>query len=170
MKILIVLFCLATSLRAVSQEITDIAAKPSEIDQNGDPVTNVMDPDGMRQGNWFFLDTEGKDVVKKIYADNRCKGTFFKLNNEWIEAVDFSTGNSLRSELIGELNTQNVLLENDQQILIIFDRKGDFSYVALLGNWAEKSATAAKKVVVAFILEQTAQNDQLFSHLTYILI
>ncbi len=161
------LFCFSIFL--FGQEIIPEAARNPEINASGDPVTNIIDPDGARQGEWFYDDYTGKAFLKEVYLNNGRQAVFLadESNGEvsWIDSETWSY------QAIGDIENKNPAkefstLKYDQQVAIILDPDGKILRIAYLGNWTNENVNA----VQAEIESHFETTTHTFDHVTVILL
>ncbi|UKN01266.1 hypothetical protein K6119_16175 [Paracrocinitomix mangrovi] len=155
MKNTLLLLCLTIAQLSIAQEFIEESAKSATYNQNGDPITNVMDADGMRQGNWYFVNDLNQDVVLKKYTNNSCDETSFYINNNWVNAQDYQSNAVQTDALKNELNANNINLQADQQLLVVIEN-GQAQLLSVLGNWAANDKSAAIQIVNDFISQNTS--------------
>lgn len=163
-KQLLLFLCLMLSPFIYAQNIIGQAAKEPTPNQNGDPVNNIIDPDGSRQGDWFYIDRQSRDVIKQTYQNNELKETFISINNEWVNVSDLKANESIKNELLNVLKANEIEIESHQQIVITKDKNKIQIYG--LGQWSdEKFKNCTEKLMV--YLEQ---NSTKISQPTYIIL
>lgn len=57
--------------------------------QNGDPLTEIIDDIGMRQGDWFYYDVNNKIYKKEKYLDNNLIYKVHIINSVEVSTLDF---------------------------------------------------------------------------------
>ncbi|MBD3636856.1 MAG: hypothetical protein HUJ25_05885 [Crocinitomicaceae bacterium] len=130
-----------------SQEILDIAAKTPDYNQQGDPVNNITDPDGARQGDWYYVDSNNDAVVLKKFTDHSCVDTYFKLDDKWISSKEFASNESIENSVATELHNQGIELDANQQVLIILNESGQVVTLFTLGNWSESDSNIIRDII-----------------------
>ncbi|MEX1192702.1 MAG: hypothetical protein WEA99_12075 [Brumimicrobium sp.] len=137
-----------------SQELCQISAKKPEFNANGDPITNIIDHNGAKQGQWYYQDYKKETVLKQNFNNHKCENTYYKNSKgEWVEVVV----SQLSSEKeLSELNTKiktylekDSIVETDQkQLAIVVNHEKDLLVeVYHLGVWDEKEAIKIENTI-----------------------
>lgn len=155
MKNALLILCIIIASQAVAQNIINQAAEQPTYDVNGDPLTNIMDPDGMRQGDWYFVDFNSNEIVWKEYQNNQCTSTYVKMNGTWIVTSDLNSDSQLEQTLNTQLINSAAPLSVDQQILVIIDDQNNVEQVIGLGNWNQQDFNEAKNIIVDYLNDNT---------------
>lgn len=135
-KVCIFLAVLLLPLLSLSQDFTSASEQESQLDEHGNFTNNITDKDGMRQGDWFYLDIERNKVAKKVFIDNTCESTHLYVNGEWLNTEELISNASYKTEAIKELNANGIKTDDDRQILVVFDESGDLLAGNLIGKWS----------------------------------
>ncbi len=146
MKIVLTTLLLNTAVSFIgfSQEILQSAEKPAVYNENGDPLTNITDADGARQGDWFYIDAEGQEVLQKKYKDHVCVETYYStddtnLDKQWKKVSDSESNqleiNSVRELYVDFLENSGFQLKSDQQLIVVISKNGELIHVSAIGNW-----------------------------------
>ena len=64
-----------------------------EQNANGDPVTEIMDPNGMKQGNWNFTDYRNQNFRTESFKDNTLVSNLYKLPGTSVDVSSFKQSN-----------------------------------------------------------------------------
>ena len=142
MKQYLLVCCLFLSTISLSQNIVDEAAKEPIRNQNGDPTTNIIDPNGSRQGDWFYVDHLGNDVIKQSFTNNTLQSTYVKMNSEWVKVSKLNHLDDLKDIL----RQEGVEPSEKQQILITID-KNDAIQIHGLGSWNENQIEQSINII-----------------------
>ncbi|PCJ85725.1 MAG: hypothetical protein COA57_07100 [Flavobacteriales bacterium] len=134
---------------------------------NGDPLSEIVDESEMRQGSWNYYNSEDKLIRAETYSNNQLLSRTHFINKKEINTVGFSesqlfsqSGNSLEVELLLELSSGEVIVNNRGEILIIafynLKNSADREHFTTL---IKKSITTQKNAILLFS-----------SHCTYCLL
>ena len=149
-------FALLATL-SFGQQLIPEALTPTEHNTLGDPITNVIDPDGARQGDWVYQDIYEKPIVKEHYQNHVVKQVYYSVLNstgtpEWRSSREWRTNpEPLTTELKKAVADKFGELDSDQQIVVLFNAKGGMRRFAALGKWNRADAQRAELAVRAFL-------------------
>lgn len=153
-----------------AQNILLSSAKFPVADENGDPLNNCIDINGMKQGVWIYLDAFGNSFAKEKYVNNDLEGIDFRsLNGDFLEVNSWETDSKLLAELETEIKQimleNNIVLGAEQQLAFSFNKKGKVKEIIPIGSWSSDNvkikmdklnsainATKIKSKCYAFIL------------------
>lgn len=74
---------------AASAALNCCAQFKTTYNQNGDPLTEIIDEDGMKQGDWMFYDLKGNLYKKESYSDNNLVHKTHIINNIEVNSLNF---------------------------------------------------------------------------------
>jgi hypothetical protein len=60
---------------------------------NGDPLTEIIDPNGMKQGNWNYTDSQNQNFRTENFQDNVLVSNLYKLPGASIDVSSFNQSN-----------------------------------------------------------------------------
>ena len=151
MRKIILLFSVFTMNLSFSQVLPSAAIEP-EYNEFGDPITNIMDANGARQGEWYYEDFFGKPILKEIYQDHKLVSVFYPeltVNSEvekWVDQSNWEADLTILQKLRDKIYSLNLFsnLQSDRQVAIILLKSGD-SRIAPLGNWKIEEANELVK-------------------------
>lgn len=93
---------------------------------NGDPLTDIVDESGMRQGTWLYYDHTDKLIRKEVYDQNKLKSRVHFVDQQTLETTHFQVEQltvpaqhqtklqKLRKEASGE-----ILLDGESKVVTI---------------------------------------------------
>lgn len=79
---------------AASAALNCSAQFKTTFNQNGDPLTEIIDADGMKQGDWLFHDIKGNLYKKETYSDHNLVHKTHIISN-----IEFNTLNFKEARL-----------------------------------------------------------------------
>jgi len=132
-----------------SQDFISTAEQEPRLDEHGNVLNNITDKNGLRQGDWFYLNINGVRLAKKVYSDNNCQDTYISINKEWINTRNLSANSDFDKDVIKELKMNGFELNNNRQVLIILDNSGNFLSGDLLGNWMKEDDSKVSDILKA---------------------
>lgn len=136
-----------------------IAAQPQILSELGEPLNNSIDADEMYQGDWFYLDVEGTQVVKEVYRDHQLLQTFIWIQSSWELAIeDFNTQDIIEHDMRSRLFQEGCGLNGNQQILIVLDSNGNGLEVYGLGQWGKSEIQTCKALIEEWLQQGVITN------------
>lgn len=60
---------------------------------NGDPLTEITDPNGMKQGHWNYTDSQNQNFRTENFQDNTLVSNFYKLPGASVDVSSFKQSN-----------------------------------------------------------------------------
>ncbi|MCB9225085.1 MAG: hypothetical protein R2780_01510 [Crocinitomicaceae bacterium] len=164
-SVYISLFVFIFPLCSLSQDFIRAAALEQQIDEHGNVINNDIDQNGLKQGDWIFVDINGNRIAKKVYDNNNCQATYVVIQNKWINTRDLSSETKYNSGAIAELKANGITLNKDRQVLIIFNESGEFLSGAVIGNWSKNEESKVISVLKSYFSKKNIKS----SSKTYIL-
>ena len=64
-----------------------------EQNANGDPLTEIVDPNGMKQGNWNYMDSNNRNFRTESFRDNTLVSNLYKLPGASVDVSSFKQSN-----------------------------------------------------------------------------
>lgn len=170
MKLITTVFgCCCLSAVLYAQDILESTAKAPQFNEFGDPLTNIIDPNGARQGDWYFLDVDGQEIVLQRFTDHVCQQVLVAVEEspgmrEWVATGELLTSGAevdeYRQTVIQIMNEQHVSLDGVRQLLLLAGDKKKF-HVAFLGDWNQADLQKLKKSIRSELQNKTTTNRQL---------
>lgn len=169
--LLLLLIFIGFGVDSWAQTCIPEALTNSELNEFGDPITNSIDPDGSRQGDWIYQDTEGKPVFKEVYQNNELKASYFMDAHQaemmaWKNSSFWTTNQTLHSDLLSYLATTAGELSANQQLLLLFTNTGELSRITFLGQWSPLEMSQFQSGVQSYLSDHQPLN---LSNDTYLL-
>lgn len=104
-----------------------------EQNSSGDPLSEIMDPNGMKQGNWNYVDADNHAFRTESFKDNVLVSNLYKTNAKPVDVSTFKQKNisGFNQKEIKDLATTLsaigngeivVLADNTVSIHFYFDR------------------------------------------------
>jgi hypothetical protein len=143
----LLLFFLCSYVGISAQELVTSSASPPLLNTVGDPITNIIDPDGMKQGIWFYTDINQVNLLRKHYSNNLCTQTDYAVNGIWVNAVNFEQDPLKIANIKQQINALlmahqvNLQLTSNQQLAILLHANGSLHKIAFLGEWNSAQAS-----------------------------
>ncbi len=147
-----------------SQDLLPSSVRAPITNENGDPLTNILDQNGVQQGEWFYTDFYNNDLLRKKYVNNICTDIHYFHNGLWVNAKDWEQNLSLITELKVAIKAHlskhqmTLTLNSNQQIALLYDSLGNLSRYAPIGEWDSKKAKQLE-LQVKNILEKINSNN-----------
>lgn len=160
MKNSILLLLLLGATNLFGQEITPEASQATQLDEHGNYINNITDKQGLKQGDWFYVDIHGKQVVKKFMADNEVQNTALSVNNEWLDVSGLDRKSELEKTLAAELKNNGILLTENRQLLLVLNEKGQVISTALLGKWTKDEEPQVTQLLESYLQENSQTSDK----------
>lgn len=87
---------------------------------NGDPLTEIVDPNGMKQGNWNYTDAEGHNFRTEVYRDNVLVSNRYMLPGASVDVMSFKQRNiaDFTQKVIKDLATSLTKAGNGEIIVL----------------------------------------------------
>lgn len=149
-----------------AQDMPPESAKNPITDINGDPLTNILDPNGFQQGDWYYTDLDNNDLVRKSFENSNCSATHYKYNGNWVNAnqweQDLVLLASLKTEIEAFLSQHQIAtdLQVSQQIAFLFDAQGNLNHCAPVGLWNLNEANIVKTEIQAIFANYQLNNTR----------
>ncbi|MES2800422.1 MAG: hypothetical protein V4638_10440 [Bacteroidota bacterium] len=135
MKIILTITLLISGLFCFGQNFPEVAFVPTTTNSNGDPLTNIVDPNGARQGQWLFKNVDNTSSFMQEYSNNELINSSLLFENNWLNINVFiqnsNTINQLRLAIISMLG--NTIMDGER--LITVSKIDSQIIVDLFGNW-----------------------------------
>ena len=64
-----------------------------EQNAHGDPLTEIIDPNGMKQGNWNYMDSNNRNFRTETFRDNTLVANTYKQAGRLIDLFAFKQSN-----------------------------------------------------------------------------
>ena len=160
MKNAILLLLLLGATNLFGQEITKEASQDAQLDEHGNFLNNITDKQGLKQGDWFSVDIYGKQVVKKVMSNNDTKSTALKVNNEWVDVSELDNNIDLEKALSTELKDKGILLNENRQVLLVFNEEGQLISTALLGKWTKEEDAELTQILESYFQDNAYPSDK----------
>lgn len=64
-----------------------------EQNSSGDPLSEIMDPNGMKQGSWNYVDSNNSNFRTENYKDNVLVSNLYKTNTKPVDVSTFKQKN-----------------------------------------------------------------------------
>ena len=149
-----------------SQDFTAAAEQMQLIDEFGNYMNNITDKQGLKQGDWFYVDVNGNQIAKKVYKDDKCQSTELFINSQWMNTNNLNTDSKNNNGAIAELKTNGFGITSDRQVLIVLDDSGTYISGNLLGKWNQSD----EKKVLSILQKYFSDLNIKSSSKTYILL
>lgn len=131
-----------------------------EQNASGDPLTEIMDPNGMKQGNWNYIDSQGHVFRTEHFQDNTLSSNLYKMPGASVDVKAFKqtniTGYSQKEikDLAARLSSIGngeilVLADNTVFIHFYFDRIKNKAAIAKV-NVDNLKKYALQKTIIFF--------------------
>lgn len=151
-KILLLVSIIGFSSYCESQNLLPSSARNPQLNSNNDPVTNIMDPDGMKQGFWYYEDIFDSAFVRIEYYDNEIVSTSYPSSDKlWVKAESWEQNMEVLTEIKKEvqafMKVENFTLNDDQQFALLFNDASELYHFSPIGNWTKNSASQFEKAI-----------------------
>lgn len=89
---------------------------------NGDPLTEIIDPNGMKQGNWNYTDSRDQNFRTENFKDNILVSNMYKLPGASVDVASFRQSNisSFQQKAIKDL-AKSLSAAGSGEIIILAD-------------------------------------------------
>jgi hypothetical protein len=165
MKLLSTVYLLVCPVFLFAQELISEASRLPITDSAGDPLNNILDPNGARQGTWYFDDFQGNLVMVETYQDNiRLTRQLAVENNESTVLLDEGQYGLLDGAQMGvTASTLGLTLQSDQQLGALVDHSGIIQ-VIFIGNWNPAAISQATTSTEQWFATHGIVFNQNYSH------
>jgi hypothetical protein len=91
-----------------------------EQNASGDPLTEIMDPNGMKQGNWNYMDSDNHAFRTERFKDNTLSSNVYKTLGTSVDVVAFKQAkiNSYTQKEIKDLAASLAAIGNGEIIVL----------------------------------------------------
>ncbi|MES2133983.1 MAG: hypothetical protein V4506_16645 [Bacteroidota bacterium] len=116
-----------------------------EQNSSGDPLSEKMDPNGMKQGNWNYMDSNNSNFRTENYKDNTLVSNLYKANAKSVDVSAFKQKNinSFSQKEIKDLATTLSAIGNGEIVILNDNTVSIHFYFDKIKN---KAAIAGVKV------------------------
>lgn len=135
MKKVALLFCLLMAAYTFAQDFTSAAAQEIQLDEFGNYLNNSTDRQGQKQGDWFYLDIQGNQMVKEVYTNNKKVSTHINFEKAWVNIKDFLVTSKYNEEASKMLSNNGIQLNDDRQVMLILNGSGEIIQGNTMGKW-----------------------------------
>lgn len=151
----IVFFYFAKGAFAQSFPLSSLSK--AEYNSTQDPLINIIDANGAKQGSWLYVSTTNEVVLKEEYKNNQLVLRYIKnpFNSRW-EQLQFASKEIAQLVRV-EINAKNVSYNQASNFIIITN--GQSTEVYFLGSWEESTISMIREIVVSVILKNNIQKD-----------
>ena len=154
MKTLLTVLSIFIFWQIQAQNFIESSCKEPDYNSFGKPSHNLIDPNGAKQGDWFYVNNSGKTVLKAIYSDNVLQTTYYKdASNGWklIEKTNYGfnlNNDKLNVRLKEILGNSSDSSSNEKQLIVVCDNNEDSSLITFfLGDWNNKALEQTKQLI-----------------------
>jgi hypothetical protein len=160
MKLYLTLFALCSFLYGFTQTFPENASLPQETNEVGDPLNNGVDPNGAKQGAWFYVNTAGETTARQMFQDNELLSTEIRTSetSEWVSLYSMSSNQeqltTVKNLILQTLGSTN--LGASQAIVVYKSLEGEWA-VHLFGTWTNPEAKADE--LLQILENQLIQNN-----------
>lgn len=137
MKLLTITLLLFCSMYSYGQQLISEASRVPTIDEFGDPLNNILDHNGARQGAWYYDGYDGELLLIEEYTDNILMSRQLALeSNESQSLLDQNQWAFIEGASLGlEASALGYASQTDKQLGVIVDHSGLIK-LTFLGNWS----------------------------------
>ena len=166
-KTLLLSFMMVLTIQqCLGQEIIPEALSLSKTNELGDPITNIVDADGAKQGEWFYQDNSGAPVLKQEYNNHTLISSSYPIvqldgSIEWEESEEWTLNPKpgLENAIANSYGSFNA----NQQLILIFNSEGELIRYSPIGIWSKAKANELEIVVRNYLnSNQITFNDAAF--------
>ena len=166
-----IIFAMILCESGFAQPLIDEALTPAIFNEYGDPLTNIIDPNAARQGDWFYQDIYGVPILLEKYNDHLLLNSFYPFTSEngitdWKKAEEWSLNESMVNELKDVVSNSIGTLQSNQQLVLLFDSSGKLIRFAPIGIWSAEDAKKLENKIRLYL----GDNLQNISNETFILL
>jgi hypothetical protein len=149
-------FLLTFASSVFAQSLIPEAAVPPTFNESGDPLTNIIDMDGAKQGKWFYQDIHGQQILMEEYTNNTLVKQYYPLIHsngavEWEDPMEWTSYPIAADKLRSFLHTTHGELNGDQQLVCIINSNAELIYFFALGNWDENTVNNLEQSFRTFV-------------------
>ncbi len=130
-----------------------------EQNANGDPLTEIIDPNGMKQGNWNYMDSSNRNFRTESFRDNSLIANTYKQAGTPIDVSAFKQSNisSYSQKPIQDLAASLASIGNGEIIILADNSITVHFYVDKV-----KQASAVKAVDASVLKNYSLQKTIIF--------
>lgn len=157
MRSFLTIYLIAITGISFSQTPTEKSYVPPILQDNGSPSTNIIDPNGAKQGIWYYSDYTGETCFLQWFKDHELIESFVKTGDHWKSTNSFPSLNEskevMKSELSAYFTAYKSNTVGDKQFFIYpVDNRPSIVY---LGDWNASEIPEFEKKVIAIVLKYT---------------
>lgn len=130
-----------------------------EQNANGDPLTEIMDPNGMKQGNWNYMDSNNRNFRTESFRDNTLVSNTYKQAGAPVNLSSFKQSNisSFNQKAIKDLAASLASIGNGEIIVLADNSVSVHFYVDKV-----KNASAIQQVDASALKKYSLQKTIIF--------
>jgi|GEM_PF-1194957 len=130
-----------------------------EQNANGDPLTEIIDPNGMKQGNWNYVDSDNRNFRTESFRDNTLVANTYKHGGVTVDLSAFkqSSIGSYHQKAIKDLAASLASVGNGEIIVLADNSVSVHFYVDKV-----KQASAIRRVDASVLKNYSLQKTIIF--------
>lgn len=139
MKHYLLLALIAAPLFSFCQQVIAQGERAPQTNENGDPINNAIDPNGSRQGVWYYEDHSGELLLIENYLDNQLTDSKLAVTINGIPTVlEQNQWTFVNSTTVGlSPSALGYSAQPDKQLGIVVTHTGILK-TAFIGNWSQE--------------------------------
>ncbi len=114
---------------------------------NGDPLTEIVDANSMKQGDWIFYDNNDEIIRKEVYKDHEIQSRIVTINGKEINAINYQIEEGLKSLVSKNPNFNGVLFLGE----VVIDENGEILIISFYNKIDSKTENLLKKEIRSII-------------------
>ena len=142
---------------AYGQSIMNGAMLPTTFAQNGDPITNVIDANGSKQGDFMYQDAQNRIFYKEIFSENVLMSRHLNVgdnqNPQWRQIEGFVLVNASQNNAFNLLKeTLHEQIANWDTKQVVMYKLGDYSSTHFVGTWNPVDIATANTLISNYLI------------------
>lgn len=127
-----------------------LAQHRTEKSSNGNPLTDIIDANSMKQGKWIFYDYDDNIIRTEVYKDHELQSRSILIQGKEIDATHYQIDESLKVLLSNNPDFKSVLFFGE----VAINEKGEVIRVSFYNNLDSKLENSLRVEILQIIKEK----------------
>jgi hypothetical protein len=127
-----------------------LAQHRTEKSSNGNPLTDIVDANSMKQGKWIFYDYDDNIIRTEVYKDHVLQSRNIVIQGKEIDATNYHIDESLKVLLSNNPDFKTVLFFGEA----VINEKGDVLRVSFYNKLDSKLENSLTEEILQIIKEK----------------
>jgi uncharacterized protein YuzE len=114
---------------------------------NGDALTEIIDANSMKQGEWIYYDSNDKVIRKEVYKDNEIQSRIITINGNELNAINYHIEDGLKYFVSKNPNFNGIIFLGE----VVIDENGKIVSISFYNTLDSKMENLLKKEIMTII-------------------